>query len=126
MLVKDRKLSIGLDVAYADEDGSTSDNIDETEYTKEPKNRVMKTMLRWRTKSITGINNIKVTAKFSIYDDTDVLNIIKDALLSSLEAEITNVDNLTKETIEGYSVEFATTETKDALNKIKGLFPNVI
>ena len=83
-------------------------------------------MLRNRDgKFVTGINNIAVTAKFSIYEDTNTLNIVKSALLESLVSEISNNDNIQRESIEGYSVDYVTDQTKDNLSAIKFLFPGV-
>lgn len=113
-------------VALVDDDQVVTDTYDTTDYTKEPINRTLKTYLRYRPgKFYTGINNIKVTAKFSIYDDTDTLNIVKDAMLDALEAEVQNNSNVKKESIEGYSIEYASTEAKDALSKIKLIFPSI-
>lgn len=114
-------------VALVDDDQVTTDTYDTTDYTVEPINRTLKKYLRYRPgKFYTGINNIKVTAKFSIFDDTDTLNVVKDAMLDALSAEVLSTDNIKKESIEGYSIEFATTESKDALAKIKFLFPEVL
>lgn len=55
-----------------------------------------------------------------------MLNIVKDAILAALESEINNTSNIKRESIEGYSIEFATTEAKDALSKLKGFFPGVM
>lgn len=114
-------------VKLVDDDQVVTDTFDTTDYTTEPINRTLKTMLRHRAGGfLTGINNISVTAKFSIYADTKVLNIVKDALLSAIASEIDNSGNILKESIEGYSVEFAKTETKNALDSIKYLFPGII
>lgn len=113
-------------VVQVDDDLVDVYTYDTTDYTTEPINRTLKTMLRHRQGGfITGINNIKVLAKFSIYSDENVRNIIKNALIESLVSEINNTDNIVKESIEGYSVEFAKTETKNALDSIKYLFPEV-
>lgn len=109
-----------------DDDAVKTYDYDTTDYTVEPANRTLKTLLRHRYGPfITGINNIRVTAKFSIYDDTKTLNIVKDAMLDALASEIQNTDNLVKESIEGYTREFATTESKQALKRIAYLFPRV-
>jgi len=114
-------------VQLVDDDFTATYTYDTSDYTKEPLSRTVKTMLRHRPgKFITGIRNIAVTAKFSIYEDANTLAIVKDALLSALESEINNTDNILKESIEGYSVEFAQTQTKDSLSKLKGLFPNIL
>ena len=114
------------DVKLYDDDQVATYTYDTTDYTKEPINRTLKTYLRHRPgKFVTGIANIGVTAKFSIYEDTDTLNIVKNAMLEALVTEVDNSDNISKESIEGYSVEFAKTETKSALDSIKYLFPEV-
>jgi len=111
-------------VKIVDDDQTVTDTVDTTDYVVEPFNETLKTMIRYRAGKLpTGINNILVTAKFSIYADTDILNIVKDAILSSLESEISNSSNKSKESIEGYSVEYATSQTKDALRKLRSIFP---
>lgn len=97
------------------------------DYMAEPRNRTLKTMIRHRNTRgfVYGINNVAVTAKFSIYADSDMRNIVKDALLDALSGEIQNSDNVKRENIEGYSVEYASTETKSALSKISYFFPQV-
>lgn len=113
-------------VAYVDDDQVVYSTFDTTDYTKEPINRTLKTMLRNRAgRFAVGINNVAVTAKFSIYGDTDVLNIVKDAILSALEGEINNNSNIKAESIEGYSITYASTEAKASLDKLKYLFPEV-
>jgi len=109
-----------------DDDDVVVYTYDTTDYTTEPKNRTCKTMLRHRSGAfVTGMNNISVTAKFSIYEDTDYLNIVKNAMLDFLASEIQNVSNITKESIEGYSVEYAQSESQSALAPIKYLFPEI-
>ena len=109
-----------------DDDYVVIDTYDTTDYTTEPINKTLKTMVRFRQgKFQTGINNIAVEAKFSIYEDTTTLNIVKSALLESLVAELTNNDNIQRESIEGYSIEYMTNETKDNLSAIKFLFPGI-
>ncbi len=113
-------------VKYVDDDQVVTDTYDTTDYTKEPINRTLKTMIRYRSgQFFTGINNIAVRAKFSIYGDTNMLNIIKDAMINSLLSEINNSDNIKRESIEGYSIEYATTETKNVLANISYLFPEI-
>ena len=113
-------------VKLVDDDENLIDNYDTSDYTVEPRSRTLKTMLRHRSgRFTTGMNNISVTAKFSIYDDADVSAIIKDALLSAVENEVNNTSNIKQESIEGYSVTFADSQTKDALDKLKFLFPGV-
>lgn len=113
-------------IKYVDDDTDVEYTFDSSDVTKEPINKTLKTYLRNRLgKFSTGINNVAVTAKFSIFGDTETLNIIKDAMLSYLSSEIENSSNITKESIEGYSVEFASTESKSSLSPIKYLFPGI-
>lgn len=113
-------------VKLVDDDQVATYTYDTTDYTTEPVNKTLKTMLRHRAgKFSTGINNIAVTAKFSIYGDTNMLNIVKDALLQALVLEITNSRGISKESIEGYSVEFASPESRAALDKLRYFFPGV-
>jgi hypothetical protein len=113
-------------VKYVDEDSTVEYTFETSDYTQEPVNKTLKTYLRNRWgKFNRSINNVAVTAKFSIYGDTETLNIVKDAILNYLTGEIENSSNITKESIEGYSVEFASTESKSSLAPIKFLFPGV-
>lgn len=114
-------------IYMVDDDQVATYTYDTSDYTTEPINRTLKTMLRHRSGPFfTGINNIKVSAKFSIYGDADILAIVKDAMLEALEAELSDNDNIKRESLEGYSVEYATTQTKEALSRIKGLFPSLL
>ena len=113
-------------VKYVNEKYNDVQTLDDDEYTLSPINRTVKIMLRRRnTRFERGFDNLAVTAKFTIYNDADTLAIVKDAMLSALENEISNTTNVRREAIEGYSVEFADSETKDALNKLMYLFPGV-
>lgn len=113
-------------VDQVDDDLASIYTYTSSEYSKEPIHRTTKTMLRHRTGAFaTGINNIRVNAKFSINEDTDTLNIIKDTMINALVAEIQNTNNIKRESIEGYSVEFQTVEAKTSLEQIKYLFPGV-
>lgn len=70
-------------VKYVDDDTDVEYTFDSSDYTAEPVNRTLKTMLRNRAgKFGTGMNNVQVTAKFSIYEDTATLSVVKDALLN--------------------------------------------
>lgn len=114
-------------VEYVDDDQVSSLVLDTTDYTKEPINKTLKTMLRHRSGPfVTGMNNISITAKFSINADAPTLDMIKNSMLDALVAEIQSSSNIKKESIEGYSVEYATTETKNALSVIQLLFPEII
>lgn len=113
-------------VKYIDENGSVEFTFDSSEYTSEPINRTCKTWIRNRWSNFnSGFNNIQVTAKFSIYGDSQILAIIKNALIDAVVSEIQNNGNIKRELIEGYSVEYATSETKTALDSIKYLFPEI-
>jgi hypothetical protein len=110
-----------------DDDQIVTDTFDTSDYTVESVNRTLKTMIRYRNGQMPrGIRNIAVTAKFSTYGDSEITAIIKDALISALESEVNNTDNIKREAIEGYSVEFAQSQTKDSLKRLKGLFPNIL
>jgi hypothetical protein len=110
-----------------DEDYDTSETIDESDYIEEPYNQTLKTQITYRYgKLYSGERNFGVTAKFSTAGDTHVTNIIKNALLDALVSELDNSENITKESIEGYSVEKSKPETKNSLDKIKFLFPEII
>ena len=61
-----------------------------------------------------------------LFPSHDNLYIVKDALLEALSSEVDNSDNVVKESIEGYSVEFAKTTTKNALDKLNTLLPRII
>lgn len=114
-------------VKLVDEDQATIETVDSSDYTTEPMNGTLKTMVRSRYgRFYEGFNNMAVTALFSIYADTDTLNIVKNAMLDALVSEISDNDNIMKESIEGYSVEYSKTTTKNALDSIKFLFPEII
>ena len=74
----------------------------------------------WRS-----MNNIQVTAKFSIYEASDVLAVVREAMIDALASELTSTVNIKRESIEGYSVEYSSDQTKRALSRIKFLFPGV-
>lgn len=113
-------------VADVDDDQVANYTYDTSDYVADPLNRTLKTMIIYRDgKFPSGIGNIAVTAKFSIYEDTDMLNIVKSAMLDALASEIDNSDDIVKESIEGYSVERARTQTKNTLDRIKYLFPEI-
>lgn len=113
-------------VKLVDDDQSVDTTVDTTDYTVEPVNKTLKTMIRSRYgKLYRGWNNIGVTAKFSIAGDTDTLNVVKNAMIEALVSEIDNSGSIVKESIEGYSVELAQTATKNSLDSIKYLFPEI-
>lgn len=97
-----------------------------TDYTLEPINRTIKTMVRHRSAAVVrGINSIAVRAKFSIWGDEKTRNIIKDAMLDSLISEVGSADNVKRESIEGYSIEYASPQTQHNLSRISYLFPRI-
>ena len=98
-----------------------------SDYQTEPSHKSLKTMLRHRSGAfVTGLNNIKVTAKFSLAGDTESLAIVKYAILEALVSELGNMDNITQESIEGYSVNYGDQKTIDVISSIKYLFPEVM
>jgi hypothetical protein len=110
---------------YVDDDTAVEYTFLTSDYTAEPVNNTLKTMVRNRDgKFATGINNVAVTAKFSIYADEQIRNIVKNALIEALVVEL-NGNNKKRESIEGYSVEYITDQAKDTLNGIKYLFPGI-
>lgn len=114
-------------VKYVDADTAVEYTFDTSDYTTEPVNTTCKWMLRNRyAKFARGFNNVSVSAKFSIYADTRLLGIVKDAILSSIESELSNSDNIQRESIEGYSVEYASAQTKASLAKLESVFPRII
>lgn len=113
-------------VEYVDEYYLNFYTLLSSDYTLEPINRTLKRMVCNRLGLLNaGINNVAVTAKFSIYEDTATLNMVKDAMISAMLVQVENTDNIKKQSIEGYSVEFATTEIKNTLDTVKYLFPEV-
>lgn len=112
-------------VDLVDDDLNLVTIYDTSDYQLEPVNRTLKTMVRFRYTSMTGLNNIRVQAKFSIAGDTETTAVVKDAMLDFFVAEINNSNNVKRESIEGYTIEFASTEAKTALDKISYLFPEV-
>ena len=113
-------------IDLVDDDQTSTYTYDTTDYTKEPINKELKRYIRHRSGPFTtGINNIRVYADFSIECDDRILSIVKEAMLEALVSEISNTDNIKRESIEGYSIEYATTEVKDAISKIMYLFPQV-
>lgn len=114
-------------VKYIDDYASAEYSFTANEYTQEPVNRTLKTMLRNRyVKFATGFNNIAVTAKFSIYGDSDMLSIVKSALLDMVAEALENQEDIISETIEGYSVNFDKMQTTTSIKAIKTLFYGII
>lgn len=95
------------DVKYVDASQVTESTLLATDYTTEPVNRTLKTLIRARYNRFNwGINNVAVTAKFSVYDDSQTLSIVKNALLDMLVQVIDGKESVSSESIEGYSVSF--------------------
>ena len=114
-------------VKIVDVDQTEIETIDSDYYVKQPINKTLKTMLQNRYgKFYCGVSNVAVIAKFSIAGDTDTVNVIKNSMLDALASEIDNSDEIIRESIEGYSVELAQTATKNYLDSIKYLFPEII
>lgn len=114
-------------VKYVDEDFNTTETIDTSYYEEEPINQTLKTYLRNRYgRFVNGVNTIAVTAKFSIAGDSDMQAVIKDMLLNVLVSQLSDTKNKKRESIEGYSVEFASDDVKSQLNKIGALFQVMI
>lgn len=106
-------------VKYIDHYGTTEYTFGSEDYTLEPINQTLKYWIRNRGgKFNNGFNNVAITGKYSTYGDTDITAIIKDAILSFLENEINDTSNIAKESIEGYSVEYASKASKNALSKL--------
>jgi hypothetical protein len=113
-------------VKSVDRDDNVVETILAKDYTAEPVNKNMKTMLRLRDRRFwRNFNNIQVTAKYSIYEASDVLAVIKEAMIDALIGELTNTANIKRESIEGYSVEYSSEQTQRALSRIKFLFPEI-
>lgn len=113
-------------VDLVDDDGSSTYTYDTSDYTTEPVNSTVKQAIRHRAGAfVSGMNNIAVTALFSIYADTDTRNIVKNAMIEALSELIGNSENIRSESIEGYSVQYIEEKTKDALSPIKYLFPRI-
>lgn len=113
-------------VTQVDDDDVVIYTYDPSDYTIFPKNSTIKRqVIHRRSPFVTGIYNIAVTAKFSIAGDATIQKAVKNAMLEALASELDNSDNVYKESIEGYSVEFARSETKDALEAVRYLFPEV-
>ena len=113
-------------VKYVDNMSNEEYTFEDKDYTAEPINETIKYWLRNRYgKFNASFNNITVTAKFSTYGDSGITAIVKDAILGYLEGEINDTSNIAKESIEGYSVEFASKQSKNALMKLDYLFGEV-
>lgn len=114
-------------VKYVDDSQATESTLLSTDYTAEPINRTLKTMLRGRYSRFNrGFNNVAVTAKFSIYDDADSLVIVKNAILDTLTEIIDGKENISSESIEGYSVSFDKLEQSVAMQALQTIRQGII
>ena len=114
-------------VKLVDNNNNEVTTFEPEDYVLDPVNNTLKTQITYRWGRFAGgYANVAVTAKFSIYGDSRILYIVKDALLEALSSEVDNSDNVVKESIEGYSVEFAKTTTRNALDKLNTLLPRII
>lgn len=114
-------------VKIVDENYDDIETLTDDLYALAPINSTIKQMVRYRPgRTPRGLNNISVTAKFSIYGDSDVLAVVKDAIISAIESEIGNEEGIKSESIEGYSVTYMDSATKDILKPINYLFPRII
>lgn len=114
------------DVKQVDDDSVSIYTYDTTDYQTYPANKTVKYMIIHRSGPLVrGINNIAVRAKFSIYADEGLRNIVKDAMLNALTGEMESSENIKSESIEGYSVEYASTEARNSLDRIQYLFPGL-
>ena len=114
-------------VKYVNDSDVEESTVDTTDYIAEPRNRTLKRWLRTRyTRFQRAYNNVAVNAKFSIWEDTAMRAEIKNLMLESLVSEYNDNEDVIKESIEGYSVEYASAQTKANLNKISSLFPEII
>lgn len=114
-------------VKEVDDNFNVVQTFNTEDYIEEPHNRTLKTRIHYRLgKFPPGPKRIQVSAKFSIFADTDTLNIVKDALLNALVSEISTGTNIKSEKIEGYSIEYATTQSQDSLDKLRYIFPRII
>ena len=122
-------------VKYVNDDASSEYTFDTSDYTLEPRNSTLKTMIRSRnSKTQRGINNLSVTGKFSIAGDPNIVAMVKSAMLNALASgyRVSSTQDIKKESIEGYSVEYSDkstdlpAETLQALQPIKYLFPGIL
>jgi hypothetical protein len=115
------------DVKYVDEYGNANYTFATNEYTVEPVNKTLKYMLRNRNAKFNkGMNNISVTAKFSLYDDTPTLNIVKNAMLDILAQIVDGKENIISESIEGYSINFSNVKKTYAIQAFDTLVQGII
>lgn len=114
-------------VKYYDEDQTAVYTHDSSDYEKSPINKTLKTMIRYRHGRFDrGISNVGISAKFSINGDAATLAIVKQSMINVLANEVSNNDNVRRESIEGYTVEYWSDDSHKELNTIRGLFQRII
>lgn len=115
-------------INIVDDDLIVTDTLDTSDYSVEPSVGTLKSMIRHRSGGgfRTGLNNIKVTAKFSIYGDEKVRAIVKNAMLDMLEQAIGNSDNIKKESIEGYTVEYGEFKETPSMKALDSLVSSLL
>jgi len=114
-------------IAIVDDDAVVYDTLDTTDYTVEPVNKTLKTMVRYRNGRLpVGINNVRVSATFSLAGDSGATAIAKNALLDMLTDQIENKDNVVRESIEGYTVEFGNIKESESIKALRSLIPPVL
>lgn len=114
-------------VKYVDEYNNVVYTFNTSEYTLEPVNLALKHMIRNRyAKFNKGMNNVAVTAKFSIYDDVPTREVVKNAILDILTQVIDGKENITSESIEGYSVNFSNLTKTYAIQALDTLVQRII
>jgi hypothetical protein len=111
-------------VQLVDNFGNVEYTYQDEDYDQEPVNRTLKSTVRHLSGKFTnGPNRLKVTAKFSIYNDAGTLAIVKNALISAIVTEVQARGNIKSESIEGYSITYMDKHSREALSEIKSLFP---
>ena len=114
-------------VAYVDDEFNVESTLLASDFTKEPVNRTVKTMIRRNYARFNyGMNNVAVTAKFSIYDDAGTRDIVKNAILDMLTSVIDNKEGVKSESIEGYSVNFETMQKTTAMKALDTIIQGII
>lgn len=92
-------------IEYVDEDLDMTSEFDDDVYVLEPINNTVKWSIRSRFGNfLCGVNNVKLTAKFSSYVDS-VPSEIKLAVSLLTQGMINNPSGYKKESLEGYSYE---------------------
>jgi hypothetical protein len=114
-------------IEYIDDDSLNYSDFDSSDYVLEPTSRTLKNMIINRSGSYRGINNVRVTGKFSTYGDAGVTAIVKMAILDMLVQYFNdNGNNVQKETIEGYSVEYGNFKETDNMKALRGLGGSIL